>query len=54
VNKTRAISAANNAPANCAAINPGASIGRIPEKLTVRARANVIAGFAKLVEEVNQ
>ena len=50
----RAQTAAMIAPAICAAIKPGASTGRIPEKLFVNARAKVIAGFAKLVEAVNQ
>jgi hypothetical protein len=35
-------------------MNPGASIGRIPEKLFVRERAKVIAGLAKDVDAVNQ
>jgi hypothetical protein len=35
-------------------INPGASTGRIPEKLSVNERASVTAGLAKLVDDVNQ
>ena len=46
--------AANNAPANCATMNIGASAGAIPEKLLLMLRAIVIAGLAKLVDEVNQ
>jgi hypothetical protein len=33
---------------------PGASAGRMPAKVSVAARAKVTAGFAKLVEGVNQ
>lgn len=39
---------------NCAAIKPGTSEGRIPAKVSLKARASVTAGFAKEVEEVNQ
>ena len=39
---------------SCAAIKPGTSIGRMPEKVFVAARASVTAGFANDVEEVNQ
>ena len=35
-------------------MNPGASAGRIPEKVFVNDRANVTAGLANEVEEVNQ
>ena len=35
-------------------MNPGASTGRIPEKLAVRVRASVTAGLANEVEAVNQ
>jgi len=45
---------AANAPINCAAMNPGASAGRMPEKVLVIDRAMVTAGFAKDVEAVNQ
>ena len=46
--------AASNAPSNCETMNIGASAGAIPEKLFVMLRAIVIAGLAKLVDEVNQ
>ena len=46
--------APTTAPASCAAMNPGASAGRMPAKLSVRERPSVIAGFAKEVEAVNQ
>ena len=42
------------APASCAAMNPGASAGRMPAKLSVSERPSVIAGFANEVEAVNQ
>jgi hypothetical protein len=45
---------ADAAPANCAMTNPGASIGRIPAKVSEAERANVTAGFAKDVDAVNQ
>ena len=53
------LSQANNraaaaAPNSCAAMNPGASCGRIPEKVSVSDRATVTAGFANDVEPVNQ
>jgi hypothetical protein len=35
-------------------INPGASIGRMPAKVSLRVRAIVTAGLAKEVEAVNQ
>ncbi len=35
-------------------MNPGTSAGAIPAKLFDRLRAIVIAGFAKLVDEVNR
>ena len=43
-----------SAPAACAAMKAGTSIHRIPAKLSVKARAIVTAGLAKLVEAVNQ
>ena len=46
--------APTTAPASCAAMNPGASAGRMPAKLSVSERPSVIAGFAKEVEAVNQ
>ena len=42
------------APANWAAIKPATLCGAIPENVSVKHRAKVIAGLAKLVEEVNQ
>src|SRR5204862_4964231 len=51
-NLKRAVAA--RAPAICAAMKPGASDGRIPEKVLVSERAKVTAGFANDVEEVNQ
>jgi hypothetical protein len=42
------------APANCARMKTGASIGRIPENVLVSDLEIVIAGFAKEVEAVNQ
>ena len=41
------------APTSCAAMNPGASIGRIPANVSVRVRAMVTAGLANDVEAVN-
>ena len=35
-------------------MNPGASIGRMPLKVSVSVRAKVTAGLAKDVEAVNQ
>jgi len=34
--------------------NPGTSIGRIPAKVSLAARAIVTAGFANDVDDVNQ
>ena len=45
---------ADAAPASCARIKPGMSTGLMPENVFVKPRANVTAGFAKDVEEVNQ
>jgi hypothetical protein len=42
------------APASWAKMNPGASAGRIPAKVSEAARASVTAGLAKEVEAVNQ
>ena len=53
-NRKCAAVAPSAAPANCAAMNAGTSAGAIPAKLFERLRAIVIAGLAKLVEEVNQ
>jgi hypothetical protein len=35
-------------------MNPGTSTGAIPANVSLRLRASVIAGLAKLVEDVNQ
>jgi len=35
-------------------MNPGASMGRMPAKVSLAARASVTAGLAKDVEDVNQ
>jgi hypothetical protein len=50
LNKAVAIAA----PTNCAVINPGTSIGRIPLKVSVAALASETAGFANDVDAVNQ
>jgi hypothetical protein len=50
----RSINTPATAPMSCAAMNPGTSAGRIPAKVSLRARPMVIAGFAKQVEAVNQ
>src|SRR5215813_8141512 len=42
------------APNNCVTMNPGASEGRMPAKVSEAARASVTAGFANDVEAVNQ
>ncbi len=42
------------APVTCARMKAGAWAGRMPLKLSVRERATVTAGLAKLVEAVNQ
>src|SRR6187397_2390000 len=48
----------NNAPAtpptSCARMNPGASAGRMPAKVSDKERPTLIAGFAKDVDAVNQ
>lgn len=41
-------------PANCAAMNKGASTGRMPAKVSLRVLAIVTAGFANDVDAVNQ
>ena len=48
----KAVAAA--APSNCAPMNPGASEGRIPLKVSVAALASVTAGLANEVDAVNQ
>src|SRR6185312_14583485 len=42
------------APRSWATMNPGASAGRIPAKVSLAARARVTAGLANEVDEVNQ
>src|SRR5262249_58240929 len=42
------------APANCANTNAGMPVGCIPANKSVSPRASVTAGFAKLVDAVNQ
>ncbi len=45
---------AARAPASSITMNIGALLGRIPAKVSVSIRPTVTAGFAKLVDEVNQ
>ena len=45
---------ATSAPAAWAAMKAGASIGRMPEKVSVNNRAIVTAGLANEVDAVNQ
>src|SRR5205085_5322455 len=45
---------AGPAPASCAAMNAGASAGRMPANVSLAERASVTAGFAKHVDAVNQ
>ena len=42
------------APISCAATKAGTQAGAIPAKLLLNDRARVMAGLAKLVDEVNQ
>jgi hypothetical protein len=42
------------APSIWATMKPGTSVGRMPAKVSLAARAIVTAGFAKEVEAVNQ
>lgn len=44
----------NKAPESWATMKPGTFCGAIPAKLSERLRATVIAGLAKLVDDVNQ
>ena len=46
--------AAISAPVSWAAMKPATLAGAMPAKLSERLRATVIAGLAKLVDEVNQ
>ena len=41
-------------PENCAAMNSGTSLGRMPANVSLNALAIVTAGFANDVDEVNQ
>ncbi len=41
-------------PPSCAAMNTGADDGAMPARVAENIRPIVIAGLAKLVEEVNQ
>jgi len=50
--RKRAVDAA--APKSWPTMKPGTSIGRIPAKVSLAARARVTAGFAKEVDDVNQ
>ena len=45
---------AARAPTTWAAMNPGASAGAMPAKVSVKDRAIVTAGFANEVDDVNQ
>ena len=54
VNSQRATSTASAAPANSAQMKGSTLDGAIPAKLSVRLRAMVMVGLAKLVEAVNQ
>src|SRR4029453_7427996 len=45
---------ATAAPASWATMNAGTSVGRMPAKVSLAARAMVTAGFAKEVDAVNQ
>ena len=42
------------APTSCAMINTGASTGRMHANVSVTALTSVTAGFAKVLEDVNQ
>ena len=43
-----------NAPVSCASTKPGTDESEIPAKLSVNDLPSVIAGFAKLVDEVKK
>ena len=43
----------STAPRHCAKMNMGTDLSAIPAKDSLRLRANVIAGFANDVDEVN-
>ena len=42
------------APASCAAMKAGTEAGAMPAKVSEKTRPMLMAGFAKLVELVNQ
>src|SRR5580700_8579680 len=50
----RNVAVAAAAPRSCATTKPGTSTGRMPEKVSVAARARVTAGLANEVDDVNQ
>ena len=52
--QNRATPTAQSAPATCMTMNIGALAGRMPANVSVSVRATVTAGFAKLVDDVNQ
>ena len=49
----RKSSVAAAAPMSCANMKPGASLGRIPAKVSLAHRARVTAGLANEVDDVN-
>ena len=53
-NNQRTSMAATRAAASWARMKAGACAGKMPEKLSVKERAIVTAGLAKLVDDVNQ
>ena len=52
--QNRARQTAISAPTTCMTMNIGALLGLMPAKVLVNVRAIVTAGFAKLVDDVNQ
>ena len=52
--QNRARPTATSAPTTCMTTNIGALLGRMPANVLVSVRAIVTAGFAKLVDDVNQ
>lgn len=52
--RKRANVAATNAPASCAAMKAGTSVGLIPANVSESERAIVMAGLANEVDAVNQ
>jgi len=53
LNRNRAVSSASSAPTSWAAMNAGASAGRMPANVSESERAIVIAGFANDVDAVS-